>query len=245
MKTDHDGMGHVIYAYHKAKNKDDVLEIVEREDGYIDYSILGPDLYFGDYKDWPGCEKKAMRYAKGHVLDIGCGAGRVLLYCQSKGLDVVGVDNSPLAVKVCKERGVKKVRLMSITQIDKKLGIFNTIIMFGNNFGLLGNPKRAKWLLKRFYKMTSAEGKIIAESCDPYLTKAKEHLDYHKFNRRRGRMSGQLRLRIRYKKIIGKWFDYLLVSKKEMANILNGTGWYISRTFNSGGTFYTAVIEKE
>ena len=93
--------------------------------------------------------------------------------------------------------------------------------------------------------MTSPEGKIIVESCDPYLTKAKEHLDYHKFNRRRGRMSGQLRLRIRYKKVKGRWFDYLLVSKKEMADILKGTGWYISYTFDSKDAFYTTVIEKE
>jgi len=245
MHKDHDGMGHVIYAYYKAKNKDDVLEIVERDDGYIDYGRLGPGLYFRDYKDWLTCEKKAMKFAKGRVLDIGCGAGRVPLHCQGKGLDVVGVDNSPLAVKVCKERGVKKVRLMSVTQITKKLGIFDTIIMFGNNFGLFGNPKRAKWLLKRFYGMTSPEGKIIAESCNPYLTKAKVHLEYHKLNKRRGRMPGQIRLRIRYKKIIGRWFDYLLVSQKEMADILKGTGWHISHTFDENGAFYTAVIEKE
>lgn len=245
MKIDHDGMGHVIYAYHKAKNKDDILEIVERDDGYIDYGRLGPGLYFRDYKDWPGCEKKAMRFVKGRILDIGCGAGRVPLYCQGKGLDVVGVDNSPLAVKVCKERGVKKVRLMSIDLINKKLGIFDTIIMFGNNFGLFGNYKKASRLLKRFYNMTSPEGKIIVESCDPYLTTAKEYLDYHKLNRKRGRMPGQIRLRIRYKKIIGQWFDYLLVSKMEMADILKGTGWYISHTFDSKGAFYTAVIEKK
>lgn len=38
---------------------------------------------------------------------------------------------------------------MSITEIGSGLGKFDTIVMFGNNFGLFGNPNRAKRLLSR------------------------------------------------------------------------------------------------
>ena len=91
--------------------------------------------------------------------------------------------------------------------------------MFGNNFGLFGNFERARWLLKKFYHLTSSEGRIIAQTCNPYNVTWKYHLDYHKFNRRRGRMGGQIRIRIRHKKTIGPWFDYLLVSQKELIRI--------------------------
>jgi 2-polyprenyl-3-methyl-5-hydroxy-6-metoxy-1,4-benzoquinol methylase len=53
-------------------------------------------------------EKKAIDYAKGRVLDVGCGAGRHILYLQKKGLKVLGIDQSPLAVNMCKLRGAKK-----------------------------------------------------------------------------------------------------------------------------------------
>ena len=58
--------------------------------------------------------------------------------------------------------------------------------------------------------MTSEHGGIIAESNDPYRTKIKEHLDYHKLNENRGRMPGQLRIRARYT----PRFDYAMVCNK-------------------------------
>jgi hypothetical protein len=57
-------------------------------------------------------------------------------------------------------------------------------------------------------------------------------------------MGGQIRLRIRYKDCATPWFDYLFVSKKELAEILDGTGWRTARCFDSHGPGYIAVIEK-
>ena len=58
-------------------------------------------------------------------------------------------------------------------------------------------------------------------------------------------MAGQLRLRIRFRKCIGRWFDYLIVSKKEMEEILKGTGWKIRDFIDSCDSAYVAAIEKE
>ena len=102
------------------------------------------------------------------MLDIGCGAGRHSLYLQNaKGLDVLGIDVSPLAIKVCRLRGLKKARVMSISELSFKEKSFDTLLMMGGNFGLLGNPKKAKWLLRRFYKMTSDQAVIITHTLDP------------------------------------------------------------------------------
>jgi cyclopropane fatty-acyl-phospholipid synthase-like methyltransferase len=131
-----------------------------------------------------------MRFVRGKVLDVGCGAGRVALYLQKKGFDVLGIDLSPLAVRVCKLRGLKRVRALpaaKISQLDDK---FDTILMFGNNFGLFGSYKRGRAMLRSFCKATSENARIIAESTDPYKTDNPIHLAYHRRNRRRGRMSG-------------------------------------------------------
>ncbi|MFQ5871357.1 MAG: methyltransferase type 11, partial [Candidatus Geothermarchaeales archaeon] len=117
--------------------------------------------------------------------------------------------------------------------------------MLGNNFGLFGSFRRARWLLRRFHGMTTEGARIVAESNDPRKTTLREHLEYHDLNRRRGRMPGQLRIRVRYRKHVTPWFDYLLVSKGEMEEILGGTGWGVRRYLDSEGSVYIAIIEKE
>ncbi|MCP4568912.1 MAG: class I SAM-dependent methyltransferase [FCB group bacterium] len=242
MRKDQDAYGREIYDYWQGDRI--AREIVERKDGFISLSS-GPAEYFTEYKTWLPQTRRAVRFARGRVLDIGCGAGRHLLYLKQKGHDVVGIDNSPLAIKTCKERGLKNVHVRAVTQIGPDLGQFDTITMFCNNIGLLGSFKRGRWLLKKMHKLTSANGLIIGESLDPYGTDLKEHLEYQRFNRKRGRMSGQLRLRVRYKKYISEWFDYLILSQKELTEILKGTGWHISRTFGPPGSYYSCVMEKD
>lgn len=215
---------------------------VERDDGYIDVSKID---YFAEYRDWPDQQKKAIKLAKGRVLDIGSGAGRHSLYLQKKGLDVTGLDISPLALKVSRLRGLKKTKHLSITEINKfQPNSFDTILMLGNNFGLLENFNKARRLLKTLYKITSPNVLIIAESANVYKTNNPFHWQYHKLNRKRGRMPGQLKLRIRFEKFTSDWFDYLLVSKKEMREILKGTGWRVKKFIDSKKAQYIAIIEK-
>jgi hypothetical protein len=58
-------------------------------------------------------------------------------------------------------------------------------------------------------------------------------------------MSGQVRLRIRFRKYATKRFYYLMVSKEEMKETLKGTGWYVKQFLDSKGANYIATIEKE
>jgi hypothetical protein len=93
--------------------------------------------------------------------------------------------------------------------------------------------------------MTTPSGRIIAVSLDPYTTNDPDHLWYRRRNRRRGRMSGQLRLRVRYNKLATPWFEYLIVSPREMRALLKGTGWSVTRVFESDDYRYAAIIDKQ
>jgi SAM-dependent methyltransferase len=221
-----------------------VLEIIERDDGLIDTS-RGPQRYFSSYGSWTRREQQAIQAASGRVLDIGCGAGRFALYLQGKGLDVTAIDNSPGAIKVCKLRGVRKVKLQSITEVGKfEPRSFDSVILMGNNFGLCGSLRRARHLLRKLFRVITDQGRIIAETTDPYGTREPLHLRYQRFNRRRGRMSGQLRLRVRHGTTIGPWFDYLLVSRQEMRKIIARTGWRIERILSDKGPGYIVILKK-
>lgn len=242
MKPEKDAFGQGVYDFYRGEP---VIEIIERDDGYIGTS-RGPAAYFFAAEEWTENQTAVLPLIQGRVLDVGCGPGRVALHLQERGFEVVGIDNSPLAIKTAQLRGVQDARLLSITRASRRtLGVFDTIVMFGNNFGLFGNPRRAKWLLRRFYGMTTENGRILAESRDIYQTDNPEHLAFHERNRQLGRLPGQLRLRVRYKTMIGPWFEYLMVSPEEMAEIVAGTGWHIAQIVpREDGVDYTAVLEK-
>jgi SAM-dependent methyltransferase len=236
-----DAFGHALEDNWQQAGGD--LTVIEREDDYVDVDY-GTASYFSEYEDWPPHQQKAMQYVVGRVLDIGCGAGRHALYLQHQGFQVLATDRSPLAIEVCKSRGLKQARVLPITQVSSRLGTFDTILMLGNNFGLFGSFRRAKWLLRRFHGMTSARGRIIAETLDPYQTENPDHLQYHQQNRARGRAAGQVRIRVRYRKYINPWMDYLLVSRDEVQQVLQGTGWAVSHFLDSDGPPYVAIIDK-
>jgi len=239
LKVEEDAFGQALWTAYKGA---DVFEILERDDGLV--AVIKTLGYFSEYEGWSEIEQRAIQFVKGRVLDVGCGAGRHSLYLQEKGFDVLGIDISPLAIKICRLRGLKKARVKSIEDVNFKRGSVDTIIMMGNNFGLFGDVKKARRLLRRFYRMTSEDALIIASSRDPYETNDDAHLQYHRLNPERGRMSGQVKIRVRYEKYIGKWFDYLMVSREEMEQILLGTGWEIKEFLNSEGPHYMAIIMK-
>jgi SAM-dependent methyltransferase len=241
MKDRDDAFGHELHDYYQGK---EVVELIERDDGFIDGTSAAPAVYFRPYDEWPAFEKQAVDLARGKVLDIGCGAGRHALYLQQQGLDVLGIDVSPLALEVCRQRGLRKTMLMPVTAVSSRLGTFDTILMMGNNFGLFANRVRARWLLRRWHRLMSEQGRIIAASNDPYQTDDPVHLAYHKRNLARGRMAGQIRLRVRYRRLKGLWFDYLMVSQVEMRQLLLGTGWEVVRFIDSDTPSYFAIIEK-
>jgi SAM-dependent methyltransferase len=220
-----------------------VAEIVEREDGFIDASKFGTALYLAPFRRWPAHHRAGMRYVRGRVLDIGSGAGRVAMHLQGRGQEVVAIDNSPGAIEVRRRRGVRDARLLSIDDVGESLGIFDTIVMYGNNFGLFANARKAKRLLRRFHRLTSERGRIVAESRDVSQTDDPAHLAYQDRNRTRGRMPGQIRLRVRYRELATPLFDYLMVSPGELADLLGDTGWTIGRVLDSEDT-YVAIVEK-
>jgi SAM-dependent methyltransferase len=241
VREEEDAYGRLILHYFEEGTG---IEVVERDDGFIDASDYNPASYFAPYRKWPRVERMAIRLAHGRTLDVGCGAGRVPLCLQERGVEVVGIDVSPLALEVARRRGAKDVRELSITRIDSSLGRFDTVVMFGNNFGLVGSPRRAKWLLRRFRSLTSDDARILAESRDPYDTAAEHHLAYHERNRRRGRMPGALRIRVRYQSYSTPWFDYLIVAPDEMEKLVEGTGWRLREVIDEGEVVYVGVLER-
>lgn len=240
MHDRHDAFGRALLDTYL---KNGGFAVIERDDGLT--SVDRPFArYFATFTKWGLCERRAIRLVRGRVLDIGAGAGRHSLYLQNKGFRVTAIDPSPAAVELGRLRGIRDVREKSLADLTPCDGRFDTILMFGNNFGLFGSFREARKLLRMLAQLTSRRGQILATSTDPYRTTDPVHLAYHRRNRSLDRMSGQLRLRVKYKLRTSTWFDYLLVSEAEMRQIVEGTGWEVGEILADDGPAYVARLVK-
>ena len=215
-------------------------DLIERDDGFI--VAEDPIRYLDPPHRWSALDGRAFEQVRGRVLDVGCGGGRIALALQDTGHDVVAIDASPGAIEVCRERGVRQAHVRSVTQIDGAMGPFDSIAMFGNNLGLLSNARRAVWLLRRMKRITAPGGQIVASTNDPYTTDEPADLAYQARNRARGRMPGQIRLRIRYREAATPWFDYLLLSLEEVRAIAAEAGWAVGEVLTGEGSAYAVVL---
>ncbi len=154
----------------------------------------------------------------------------------------MGIDVSPGAVDVARRRGVRDARVLAFERVDRMLGHFGTVVMFGNNFGLFGGAAKGRRMLRRLRRIAD---RIVASANDPHATDDPAHVAYLERNRRRGRLPGQLRARIRYRELTTPWFDYLLVSPEELAELVDGTGWRVRRFVRDEGSFYVAVLDPQ
>jgi len=239
MQNKRDAFGQALYAYFTKRIN---FLLAGRDDGFVS-DAGGVKVYFDKYDKWPVREKRALKYIKktDKVIDIGCGAGRHALYLHSKRIDVTGIDNSPMAIKVCKMRGLKKAKILAIEDIDEKTGCFDVMLLMCNNFGLFGTEKKARKLLKKFYKLTPPGARIITESYDSNTAFFK---DYREFNRKKGRHPGAFRVKLFYGRYESDWFEYIRVSERELKEILKGTGWKINKIFPTKDYSYVAVLRK-
>lgn len=215
--------------------------LIVRNDGYTRESL--GSQYIADFSDWPDGQKQAAREVKGRILDIGCGAGRVGVYFQSVGHEVVGIDISQGAIEAARKRGLQNVHLMSAEKLEFPEKSFDTVVLFGNNFGIMGEEGRIVSMLKEIYRVTTPDGVLLAESRDVTATDNPEHHRYHEENRAKGRPLGLVTLRLEYQGVVDDWWELRMASPEDMSEIAEKAGWRLERTYGPR-ELYVGVLRK-
>jgi len=102
-----------------------------------------------------------------YLLDAGCGIGRHALLLGEQGFKILGIDNSPLYIKLAtaeaKKRGLKNVQF--VQQDIRKLFLrheFNGILSLWSSFGYFDDDTNFD-ILKRFYNSLKKDGKLIID----------------------------------------------------------------------------------
>jgi SAM-dependent methyltransferase len=154
-----DLFGKALLDYHNENYTEDLITSTN----ISDEDELPLAYLFRDYEDMPKLEQKALKLAKGTVLDVGCGTGNHSLYLQKKGLNVKAIDISKGAVKVARSRGVLEVKMMNI--LDETLK-FDTILMLMNGTGIFQELSNTSKYLMHLKSLLNANGQILIDSSD-------------------------------------------------------------------------------
>ncbi len=202
------------------------IHFIERNDGLLE--AMDASLYLSKPVEWPRAEVAALEAITGRVLDIGAGAGRHSVALQDQGCEVMALDVSAGAIEVCRMRGVEWTFKGSIYEL---LGIpveaFDSIILMGNNLGLLQSEARAVNLFAAMRKLLRPGGRVIGTCLDPYRTDNPDHLRYQDSNRAAGRYPGQVRMRYRYQRLATDWFGILYLASDELSDLARRCGWQV------------------
>jgi len=231
-----DTFGKALYNYWSGDHR--MPLVIRRDDGYYE---KGSMKVFFTRKFYP-TENIAAHHISGKILDVGCGVGRHVLHFQKRGFDITGIDNSPFAIKVCRERGCMKVKVMDALRLKFPPESFDTILLFGHNIGISGTMAGAKRLLSSLRKLIRPDGILVMTSTDVTKTKKKAHKKYHRSNIKAGRYVGQVVVRVEYKDHLGDWFKWLHVKPKDLKKLAKATGWKVVELHETKSGEYSAVL---
>ncbi|SCL23684.1 Methyltransferase domain-containing protein [Micromonospora nigra] len=217
-----------------------VIEIIERDDGLVHGAPAAH--YLDGPEHWQPYDHRAVDRVRGATLDVGTGAGRVALLLQERGVPVTGLDTSAGALDVCRRRGVRDLVCGTVDTHAADGRRYDTFLLLGNNLGLFEGRERAPAFLAALAALARPGAQVIAQGTNPYGTRDPLHTGYHELNRRRGRLGGQLRLRLRYRDLATGWFDYLVCSPDELAELVRGSAWELSDVDVADAPYYLATL---
>ncbi|MFD1163886.1 MULTISPECIES: class I SAM-dependent methyltransferase [Hwangdonia] len=154
-----DLFGNALLDYQNGNYSEDIMTSTSISDD----DVLPLPYLFRGFKDMPKLEQKALKLAKGSVLDVGCGAGNHSLYLQEKGLKVKAIDVSKGAIDVAKQRGVLHAEVKNI--IDET-GTFDTILLLMNGTGIFQELAQVSKYLTHLKRLLKPKGQILIDSSD-------------------------------------------------------------------------------
>lgn len=134
LTPDHDPMGQAIadYAAHGQARRPLMVTSYMFDDDEMPVATL-----FRTEASMPRIELEALRRCRGHVLDVGAGAGCHTLALEARGLQVTSIDISPLSTQVRTERGAHDARCADFFADDFGRR-FDTVLLLMNGLGMAG-----------------------------------------------------------------------------------------------------------
>lgn len=164
-------------------------------------------------------DERLLDRATGPVLDIGCGPGRHVHALMRRGVTAMGVDVSPVAVRLARERGARALERSVFDRLPGT-GTWRTVLLLDGNIGIGGSPEA---LLQRASALMAAGGTALVELAPP------------------GRRAGTRRLRLRHDGRRSAPFAWAQVPADAIAGPAGAAGMSVTETWEDGGRWFSEL----
>jgi len=191
------------------------LRVVDAHGGELPFALRR-------YLEAPTAEEHGvLARAIGPVLDIGCGPGRHVVTLSRRGIVAVGVDISPLAVRLARTRGAKVIE-GSIFDSLPGAGTWGSALLLDGNIGIGGAPHE---LLARVGALLAPAGIVLVEVEGPSVP------------------TGTVRVRLESERMRSQWFPWARMSTGELPVIASEAGFDVREQWHTGGRWF-ATLER-
>lgn len=210
-----------------------------------DANVYG--FYFRPPADWSDDLRSLLDALPGPVLDAGCGAGQHVRYLQNRGLEVVGIDVSPHAIRAARERGARDARVHDMFDLALPPDRFASVLVNGTQAGLAGSLDGVRAFLADLARLTATDGVAVVDSYDP--AELDETFPGFRPDSRDGLARRTFHVEYEYPtaggwtREVGRTLVFLLFGPDRLRQAAETTPWRVVDVRPHGG-YYRAVLER-
>jgi SAM-dependent methyltransferase len=153
------------------------------------------------------------------VLDLGCGPGRHLAALREAGKAGLGVDLSPVAVRLARGRGADAI-VGSLFRAVPRAGRWRSALLLDGNIGIGGAPEL---LLRRTRALLASGGSALVELDPP------------------GAPTFSTRLRLEAPGVVSDWFAWARVGVDGIAAVADRAGMVAGETLAAGDRWFARL----
>ena len=176
------------------------------------------DRWLGGLDD---ADTAAAELAEPPVLDVGCGPGRHLAALRAAGKRALGVDLSPVAVRLARRRGAAAIP-GDVFGAVPGAGRYRTALVLDGNVGIGGSPAL---LLRRTCELLAPRGAALVELDPP------------------GSPTFRTRIRLEAPGVVSEWFAWARVGVDGIERLASRAGLERAGTLEVGGR-WIAVLRR-
>jgi SAM-dependent methyltransferase len=164
-------------------------------------------------------DRAVLARAQAPALDIGCGPGRHLAALAAAGREGLGLDLSPVAVRLARARGAEAI-LRSVFADVPRAGTWRTALLLDGNIGIGGAPEA---LLARARELVAPGGAVLVETGPPDAPVRR------------------VRVRLETAAAVSPWFGWATLGATSIGAVARAAGLEPAETFSAGGRWFARL----
>ncbi|HEX4754027.1 MAG TPA: class I SAM-dependent methyltransferase [Solirubrobacterales bacterium] len=163
-------------------------------------------------------EETVLERAVGPVLDIGCGVGRHVIALRRRGIRAVGVEISPVAAAIARERGAEVIQASAFEH--PTTSEWRTILLLDGNIGIGGDATR---LLRRAGALLRPSGAVLVELEPPTSAPRAQ------------------RVRLEGARITSHWLPWHFVGYEEIDQLATSSGFAVADRWRADDRWFAQL----